>query len=203
MEALMNGIDNSRRTFLRQFGAAGAAVVAAAGLDSLPVQARAAQQAPTPADLRQAATRAQRMQWWHQAKFGMFIHWGLYSVIGQHEWAKEQEGVPLLQYELLAKNFRPRPNAAREWARLARRAGQKYMVMTTKHHEGFCMWDTKLTDYNAAQQGPGRDLVREYVEAARRGLARGFLLFADGLASPGRRYLQNRRGCAPPLRGLH
>ncbi|HLI02713.1 MAG TPA: alpha-L-fucosidase [Terracidiphilus sp.] len=175
MEALMNGIDNSRRTFLRQFGAAGAAVVAAAGLDSLPVQARAAQQAPTPADLRQAATRAQRMQWWHQAKFGMFIHWGLYSVIGQHEWAKEQEGVPLLQYELLAKNFRPRPNAAREWARLARRAGQKYMVMTTKHHEGFCMWDTKLTDYNAAQQGPGRDLVREYVEAARaEGLRVGF-----------------------------
>ncbi len=171
----MNGIDNSRRTFLRQFGAAGAAVVAAAGLDSLPVQARAAQQAPTPADLRQAATRAQRMQWWHQAKFGMFIHWGLYSVIGQHEWAKEQEGVPLLQYELLAKNFRPRPNAAREWARLARRAGQKYMVMTTKHHEGFCMWDTKLTDYNAAQQGPGRDLVREYVEAARaEGLRVGF-----------------------------
>ena len=171
----MNGIDNSRRTFLRQFGAAGAAVVAAAGLDSLPVQARAAQQAPTPADLRQAATRAQRMQWWHQAKFGMFIHWGLYSVIGQHEWAKEQEGVPLLQYELLAKNFRPRPNAAREWARLARRAGQKYMVMTTKHHEGFCMWDTKLTDYNAAQQGPGRDLVREYVEAARaEGLCVGF-----------------------------
>src|SRR5579875_1223806 len=175
MEALMNGIDNSRRTFLRQFGAAGAAVVAAAGLDSLPVQARAAQQAPTPADLRQAATRAQRMQWWHQAKFGMFIHWGLYSVIGQHEWAKEQEGVPLLQYELLAKNFRPRPNAAREWARLARRAGQEYMVMTTKHHEGFCMWDTKLTDYNAAQQGPGRDLVREYVEAARaEGLRVGF-----------------------------
>ncbi len=171
----MNGIENSRRTFLKQFGAAGAAAMAAAGLDSLPVQAQTTQQAPTPADLRQQATRAQRMQWWRQAKFGMFIHWGLYSVIGQHEWAKEQEGVPLLQYELLAKNFKPRPNAAREWARLARRAGQKYMVMTTKHHEGFCMWDTKLTDYNAAQQGPGRDLVREFVEAARaEGLRVGF-----------------------------
>src|SRR6185437_2608640 len=168
MEALMNGMENSRRTFLKQFGAAGAAAVAATGLESLPVQAQQpAPPAPTAADQRQASTRAQRMQWWHQAKFGMFIHWGLYSVIGQHEWVKEQEGVPLLQYELLAKNFKPKPNAAREWARLAHRAGQKYMVMTTKHHEGFCNWDTKLTDYNAVQQGPGRDLVREFVEAAR------------------------------------
>jgi alpha-L-fucosidase len=175
MEALMNGMENSRRTFLKQFGAAGAAAMAAAGLDCLPVQAQEQPAPQTPADLRQEATRAQRMQWWHQAKFGMFIHWGLYSVIGQHEWAKEQEGVPLLQYELLAKNFKPKPNAAREWARQARRAGQKYMVMTSKHHEGFCMWDTKLTDYNAAQQGPGRDLVREFVEAARaEGLHVGF-----------------------------
>ena len=172
----MNGMENSRRTFLKQFGAAGAAAMAATGLESLPVQAQEPMpQAATAADQRQASTRAQRMQWWHEAKFGMFIHWGLYSVIGQHEWAKEQEGVPLLQYELLAKNFKPKPNAAREWARLAKRAGQKYMVMTTKHHEGFCNWDTKLTDYNAAQQGPGRDLVREFVEAARaEGLRVGF-----------------------------
>ena len=95
--------------------------------------------------------------------------------IGQHEWAKENGGVPLLQYELLAKHFHPKPNAARDWARLAKRAGQKYMVMTTKHHEGFCNWDTQLTDYNAMDQGPGRDLVREYVEAARtEGLRVGF-----------------------------
>ena len=97
----------------------------------------------------------------------MFIHWGLYSVIGQHEWAKEVEGVPIPQYEILAKHFHPKPNAARDWARLAKEAGQKYMVMTTKHHEGFCHWDSKLTDYNAVKQGPGRDLVKEYVEAAR------------------------------------
>ncbi len=115
------------------------------------------------------------MAWWHEAKFGMFIHWGLYSVIGQHEWAKEHEGVPIPQYEILAKHFHPKPNAARDWARLAKRAGQKYMVMTTKHHEGFCNWDTKLTDYNAMKQGPGRDLVREFVEAARaEGLRVGF-----------------------------
>jgi alpha-L-fucosidase len=105
----------------------------------------------------------------------MFIHWGLYSVIGQHEWAMEVEGIPIPQYELVAKHFNPHPNAAREWARLAKRAGQKYMVMTTKHHEGFCMFDTKLTDYCAPKQGPGRDLVHEFVEAARaEGLRVGF-----------------------------
>lgn len=75
-----------------------------------------------------------RIRWWHEAKFGMFIHWGLYSVIGRHEWAMEVEGIPIPQYELLAKHFNPKPNAARDWARLARQAGQKYMVMTTKHH---------------------------------------------------------------------
>src|SRR5207245_3123049 len=70
---------------------------------------------------------------------------------------------------------KPVPNAARAWAQLARRAGMKYMVMTTKHHEGFCNFDTKLIDYCAPKQGPGRDLVREYVDAARaEGLRFGF-----------------------------
>ena len=121
------------------------------------------------------ADRARRMKWWHEAKFGMFIHWGLYSLIGHHEWAMEMEGIPVLQYQELAKAFKPQPNAARAWAKLAKRAGQKYMVMTTKHHEGFCNWDSKLTNYCASKQGPGRDLVAEYVEAARaEGLRVGF-----------------------------
>jgi alpha-L-fucosidase len=167
----------SRRHFLKTLGAAGA--IAATGLTDAYSQTGALPtQVPDkhPEESAQAqADRARRMQWWHQARFGMFIHWGLYSVIGQHEWAMENEGIPVAQYELLAKHFTPRPNAARDWARLARRAGQKYMVMTTKHHEGFCMWDSKLTNYCAAKQGPGRDLVREYVEAARaEGLRVGF-----------------------------
>ena len=121
------------------------------------------------------ADRAARMKWWHEARFGMFIHWGLYSVLGRHEWAMENEGIPVAEYEQIAKRFKPKPNAAREWAKLAKAAGQKYMVMTTKHHEGFCHFDSKLTDYCAPKQGPGRDLVKEYVEAARaEGMRVGF-----------------------------
>ncbi len=116
-----------------------------------------------------------RIQWWRQAKFGMFVHWGLYSVIGRHEWVMEDEAIPVSQYEQVAKRFKPKPNAARDWARLAKQAGMHYMVMTTKHHEGFCNFDSKLTDYCATKQGPGRDLVKEYVEAARaEGLRVGF-----------------------------
>jgi len=122
-----------------------------------------------------ASDRERRMKWWHQARFGMFIHWGLYSVVGRHEWVMEDEAIPVAEYQQLARQFKPKPNAARDWARLARRAGQKYMVMTTKHHEGFCNFSTRLTDYCAPKQGPGRDLVAEYVEAARaEGLRVGF-----------------------------
>jgi alpha-L-fucosidase len=121
------------------------------------------------------ADREARMKWWHEARFGMFIHWGLYSVLGRHEWVMENEGIPVAEYEQIAKRFKPKPNAARDWAKLAKAAGQKYMVMTTKHHEGFCHFDSKLTNYCAPKQGPGRDLVKEYVEAARaEGLRVGF-----------------------------
>jgi alpha-L-fucosidase len=113
------------------------------------------------------ADRERRMKWWHEARFGMFIHWGLYSTQGRHEWVMENEGIPVAEYEQFAKIFKPEPNAARAWAKLAKQAGQKYMVMTTKHHEGFCLFNSKLTDYCAPKQGPGRDLVAEYVEAAR------------------------------------
>jgi alpha-L-fucosidase len=121
------------------------------------------------------ADREARLKWWHEARFGMFIHWGLYSQLGRHEWAMEEEGIPIEEYQKLAASFHPKPNAARAWAQLAKQAGQKYMVMTTKHHEGFCNFDTKLTDYCAPKQGPGRDLVKEYVEAARaEGMRVGF-----------------------------
>jgi alpha-L-fucosidase len=117
----------------------------------------------------------QRLAWFRAARFGMFIHWGLYAQLGRHEWAMNLERIPLAEYEKLADTWHPKPNAARHWAKLAKEAGQRYMVMTTKHHEGFCLFDTKYTDYNAVKRGPGRDLVAEYVEAARaEGLKVGF-----------------------------
>src|SRR5437763_543113 len=97
--------------------------------------------------------RERRMKWWHEAKFGMFIHWGLYSTLGRHEWVMENEGIPVSEYDRLAPKFKPVPNAARAWAQLAKRADMKYMVMTTQHHEGFCNFDTKLTeDFGTPEQ---------------------------------------------------
>src|ERR1035438_8460180 len=135
----MNTSEFSRRSFLVQIGAIGGAVACSAHAEnalaaSNPVrQGRNAQSSATSNE--QATTRVQRMAWWHDAKFGMFIHWGLYSLLGQQEWAMEVERIPIPQYELLAKHFHPKPNAAREWAKLAKRAGQRYMVMTTRSEE--------------------------------------------------------------------
>lgn len=127
------------------------------------------QETSTPED------RARRLKWFAEARFGMFIHWGLYAQLGRHEWVMNRERIPVAEYEKLADTWKPRPYPARQWAKLARQAGMKYMVMTTKHHEGFLLWDSKLSDYNAAKRGPGRDLVAEYVEAARaEGLRVGF-----------------------------
>ena len=119
--------------------------------------------------------RARRMRWWHDARFGMFVHWGLYSQLERHEWVMNRERIPVREYEKLADTWKPKPRPMRQWAKLAKKAGMKYMVMTTKHHEGFCLWDTQMTDYNAVKRGPGRDLVKEYVEACREfGLKVGF-----------------------------
>jgi alpha-L-fucosidase len=121
------------------------------------------------------STRPKRMKWWNDARYGMFVHWGTYSLLGRNEWVRGFESIPGDEYEKLADDFKPRRNAPRAWARLARDAGMKYMVLTTKHHEGYCLWNTKQTDYNAVKRGPGRDLVAEYVDACREfGLKVGF-----------------------------
>ena len=119
--------------------------------------------------------RKRRMTWWREAKYGMFVHLGLYSLIGRHEWVMNRERIPAKEYEAFAGRFNPSKNAPRKWARLAREAGQKYMVFTTKHHEGYCLFHSELTDYCSTKRGPKRDIVAEYVEAARaEGLRVGF-----------------------------
>jgi len=114
-----------------------------------------------------AVTRDQRMGWWREARFGMFIHYGLYSQIGRNEWAMADENIPIAEYEKLADTFCPKPGAPREWAALAKKAGMKYMVLTTRHHEGFSLWDSKANPYNSVNYGPKRDIVREFVDACR------------------------------------
>jgi alpha-L-fucosidase len=169
----MNKVAFSRRQLLKSAGAATLAMAVAGTPGAAAITAGQAPEkaAPEPGE----ETRAQRLAWWRAARFGMFIHFGVYSTIGRHEWEMENEAVPVAEYAPHATTFHPRPGSPRAWASLARQAGMKYMVLTTKHHEGFCNFDTRLTDYNAAKQGPGRDVVREYVEAARaEGMRVGF-----------------------------
>lgn len=122
-----------------------------------------------------AATRDERMSWWREARFGMFVHFGVYATIGRHEWCQAMECIPKEEYEKFANNFCPKPGAPREWAKLAKKAGMKYMVLTTRHHEGFSLWDSKANPYNSVNYGSHRDIVREYVDACREfGLKIGF-----------------------------
>ena len=165
----------SRRNMLKGTGASLAMLGLPGALAQQSGKPQQSASTPTATDIMQEQTRAQRMKWWHAARFGMFVHFGVYSTIGRHEWVMEDEAWPIGPYTEHAKIFRPASNYPRAWAKLAKAAGMKYMVMTTKHHEGFCNFDTKLTDYCAPKQGPGRDLVREYVDAARaEGLRVGF-----------------------------
>lgn len=114
-----------------------------------------------------AASRDERMKWWREARFGMFIHYGLFSQVGRNEWVMACENVPPQEYEKLADTFCPKEGCCREWAKLAKEAGCKYMVLTTRHHEGFSLWDSKVNPYNSVNYGPHRDIVKEFVEACR------------------------------------
>jgi alpha-L-fucosidase len=177
----MNHSEITRRNLLVGVGASLAGIASSRSLYALDSQATLPQQPapsnhtftgePQPGD----ANRVERMKWWHAARFGMFIHFGVYSSIERHEWVMENEAIPIAEYTAQAKLFKPARGSARAWAKLAKAAGMKYMVLTTKHHEGFCNFNTKLTDYNAVKQGPGYDIVGEYVEAVRaEGLRVGF-----------------------------
>src|ERR1700729_3088838 len=123
----------------------------------------------------EASGRASRLRWMREARLGMFIHWGLYSVAARHEWVKQRERLDDTAYQRYFEHFDPDLYDPRRWARLARQAGMRYAVLTTKHHEGFCLWNSALTDYKATNTPAGRDLVRPWVEAFRaEGLKIGF-----------------------------
>jgi len=121
------------------------------------------------------ARKAERLQWWTDARFGMFIHWGLYSEAARHEWVKHNEHLTNEEYRKYFDNFDPDHFEPKKWAAEAKAAGMKYAVLTTKHHEGFCLFDSKYTDYKATNTRAHRDLVREFVDAFRaEGIRVGF-----------------------------
>lgn len=109
-----------------------------------------------------AKDRAERSAWWRDAKFGMFIHWGVYSVLGEGEWNMKTSRIPTAEYEKLPPRFNPTGFDAAEWVGLAKRAGQKYVVFTSKHHDGFAMYDSKVSGYDIVDATPfKRDPVKE------------------------------------------
>lgn len=107
------------------------------------------------------------LKWFMHDRFGMFIHFGLYALPARHEWIKSREYITEEKYQKYFENFNPDLFDAKEWARQAKKAGMKYAVLTAKHHEGFCLFDSKYTDYKITNTKFKRDLVREYADAFR------------------------------------
>ena len=117
-----------------------------------------------------------RMAWWREARFGMFVHWGLYAILGgawagrtdYGEWIRNNAKIPIDQYNALIKRFNPHKFDPYQLASLAEDAGMKYLVITTKHHDGFCLWNTKQTDFNVMKTPYGKDIMWMVSEACRR-----------------------------------
>lgn len=123
-------------------------------------------------------SKDERMKWWREARFGMFIHWGIYSVPagtykseqipGIGEWIMQRAKIPVEEYEQFAKQFNPVKFDADKWVRIAKNAGIKYIVITSKHHDGFCLWNSKLTDYDIVDATPfKRDVLKELSKACK------------------------------------
>ncbi len=114
-------------------------------------------------------------RWFTHDRFGMFIHWGLYALPARHEWVKSQERITDEDYQVYFDHFNPDLYNPRAWAASAKNAGMKYVVLTAKHHEGFCLWDSQQTDYKVTNTPYGKDLLGPYVSAFREvGLRIGF-----------------------------
>lgn len=143
---------------------AGCLALAMCGL--LPALAAPAQ-TTAPANESSTAQEA-RVQWWRDARFGMFIHWGVYAVPGRGEWVQWNEQIPVKDYARLADQFNPTGFNADSWAELAKAAGMKYTVFTSRHHDGFAMFDDGANPFSSVNTGAKRDFVAEYVKAVRK-----------------------------------
>ncbi len=117
----------------------------------------------------EADDRLSRLEWFSEARFGMFIHWGLYSIPARGEWLRFFERIPMEEYDQLADRFQPTSFDPDRWVRLAKDAGMRYMVLTTRHHDGFCLFDSQVSDFTSVKRAAGHDFVADYVDACRRG----------------------------------
>ena len=108
-----------------------------------------------------------RVEWYQQARFGMFIHWGIYAIPARGEWVRSVEEMTEEEYMTFFEEFDPIDFQPKKWAKAAKEAGMKYAIMTAKHHDGFCLFDSELTDFKATNTKAGKDLVKEYLEAFR------------------------------------
>jgi len=131
-----------------------------------------------------------RVDQFQDIKFGMFIHWGLYSILGRGEWVMHWEKIPAVEYERLAVQFNPVDFDAEAWVQLASDAGQKYMVITSRHHDGFSMYDTALSDYKITNTPFKRDPIQELAEACAKneGVKLGFYVSLLDWYHPGYRF---------------
>jgi len=119
--------------------------------------------------------RTKRLTWWVDARFGMFIHWGIYALPARNEWVKNEERLTDKEYQKYFDRFNPDMYNPRDWAKMAKNAGMKYAVITTKHHDGFCLFNSEYTNFNATKTPYGKDLLKEWVDAFRaEGLRIGF-----------------------------
>ena len=125
---------------------------------------------------RQAYER--RVKWFTEARFGMFIHFGLYSIPARGEWVRSEEFIPKEDYDPLINEFNPTRCDMRQWMRTARDAGMQYVLFTAKHHDGFCLYDSAYTDFKSTNSPAGRDFVREFLDAAREYGLRAGLYFS-------------------------
>ena len=118
-------------------------------------------------------------EWFRDAKFGMFIHWGIYSMLADGEWVLTNKSLNEEEYQKLADGFYPSKFNADEWVRIAKNAGMKYICFTSRHHDGFSMFDTKQSDYNIVKATPfKRDVIKELAEACQKHGLKLFLYYS-------------------------
>ncbi len=152
----------------------------ASGLIALTVALCGWQEARSQAAYEPTPENLQARAWFQEAKFGLFVHWGIYSVLGSGEWVMQLRGIPAADYEKVADFFNPIDFDAEEWVSLVKAAGMRYITITAKHHDGFAMFDSDISDWDIADRTPyGKDVIGALAEECRRQGIKLFLYYSQ------------------------